>query len=382
MTENDSSEDFKENVAIVIDSGSGCIKAGYSGDERPRAVLRSSVGVTRHEETKTSGEDQAEYLFGSGIPSKDSADVIIKKPITNGVVTDWESLEKLWHHILYKDLQACPKEHGVLVTDSPLSSVSSRAKIAELLFEQFETPALYISHKPVLCAYSYGLVSGLVVDSGSGSTFVSPVCNGYCLPHATFQMDLAGRAVTSCLQKLMTGAGFGSVAQHKFIVREIKKQTCYVSPDFERELKSDKHGQLLDYQLPDGSTVTLGDERFRCPEILFCPSIAGVSQPGIHITAMNSLQMTAPEWHATLMANVVMSGGTTLLNGFPERLQAEMEKLAPRDSKIRVLSGDHREFASWLGGSILPCLSSFQPMWVKRQDYFENGSCIVQKKCY
>ncbi|CDQ86814.1 actin-3 [Oncorhynchus mykiss] len=369
MTAVDSSEDFKQNVAIVIDPGSGSIKAGFSGDEKPHKVLRSVVGLSK--------KDQTECYFGNNIPCKDSDDLILKRPITSGMISDWDSLEKLWSHVLYEELQVCPEEHGILMTDPAFSPISNREKTAELLFEGFGAPAMYVGYQPVLSMYSYGLVTGLVVDSGAGCTSVSPVCNGYCLPHATFHMDLAGKGVSDYLSKLLADVGHGSALQQKSSVQDMKKQSCYVS-----QLSSEDKGTPLDYQLPDGTTLTLCDERFRGPEILFCPSDAGMSQPGVHILAMNSLQKCAPEWQTALMANVALCGGSSMFSGFPERLQAEMEKLAPRDSMIGMLSGAHREFASWVGGSIITCLSSFQPMWVKGQDYQEEGSSVVRNKCY
>ncbi|XP_067100135.1 actin-1-like [Osmerus mordax] len=361
------SEDFMENVAIVIDPGSGYTRAGFSGTERPKAVTKSLVQMKMMDQC----------YFGLQIPSKGSDNLSLKSPVTNGIITDWDSTEKLWSHIIYEKLQVCPKEHGILVTDPAFSPISNREKIAELLFEKFSAPAMYVNYQPVLSMYSSGLVTGLIVDSGASRTSVSPVCNGYCLPHATFHMDLAGQAISDYLSKLIKDLGCGYIS----CVEEMKK-SCYISQNYETELRGELRRQPLDYRLPDGTTFSLGDERFLCPEILFCPSIAGVSKPGVHVMAMNSLQKCNPEWRDALMTNVVLCGGSSLFSGLTERLQMEMEKLAPRDSGVRVMSGPHQECSSWVGGSIITCLSSFQPMWVKRQEYEEEGSAVVRKRCF
>ncbi|KAM6980805.1 actin-1-like [Aplochiton taeniatus] len=362
-----SSADYMENVAVVIDPGSESTRAGFAGDEKPRAVLQSLIGIKG-----------AKSYFGDNIPNVDFDQLTLKKPVVDGVISDWESMENLWSHMLHKELQVCPKEHGILMTDPVFSPMSNREKTAQVLFEAFDTPAMYIGYQPMLSLYSYGQFTGLVVDSGSVCTSVSPVYNGFCLPHATLQTDLAGQNVTDYLRDLLKDSGCGSVAQHESFVQEIKERRCYIS----QSTKTEDGSQGLDYKLPDGTIVNLSNEHLNCPEILFCPTTPQTSKPGIHILAMNSLRKCDPDLQEALMANVVVCGGSSLLSGFSERLQIEMERLAPRESKVSVFSGSYREHSSWVGGSIMACLSSFQPMWVKRQEYLEEGASVVHKKCF
>ncbi|XP_006630770.3 uncharacterized protein [Lepisosteus oculatus] len=375
----DRGDDFKQTVAIVLDSGSGYTKAGFSGDERPQTMIKSSTGMFIGSRWNTKKSEELDYYIGHNIPRKD---LVMKKPITHGIVTDWDALEKLWHHVFYHELQVCPEEHGILVTDPPYTPSTNREKTAEVLFEGFEVPAIYLAPQSVLSIYSYGRLTGLVVDSGSGCTYVSPVYNGYCLPHATSRLDLAGQALNEHLSKLAAEAGHCFSSKEISIVQDMKEKCCYVSEDLGEELRSEEQGYLMDYLLPDGNTITLGSQRFLCPEILFCPSTVGVSQPGMHIMAMNSLKKCATEHQAVMMKNVATCGGSSLLPGFSERLKMEMLKLVPQGSPVAVLSGPHRQFSSWVGGSIITCLSSFQSMWVKKQEYMERGPTIMHSKCY
>ncbi|XP_042563657.1 actin-3-like [Clupea harengus] len=381
MAEHNSIDNLGD-MAVVIDPGSAYTKAGFSGDERPRAVVRSTAGRSAYRPDESGrvggfrGSSAAADPPGPGAPSSHSA-------LGDGLITDWDALEQLWSALLQEELHVCPQEHAVLATDSPLAPPAQRQRLAELLFEQFGVPALYLSHRPVLSLYSYGLVTGLLVDSGSSATRVCPVYSGYCLPHANYSMPLGGAAVSAYLRRLLGEAGSrpgGGASERRSLLREVKRQSCYVSQDFEQELR--QGSEVTEYRLPDNTTVALGNERFRCAELLFCPSLDGAAQPGVHILAMSSLQSSAPEWQEELLANVVVCGGSSLLGGFPERLQAELERLAPRGSRVRVLSSSQRHFSSWLGGSIVAGLSSFQPLWVTSADYQEQGPAVVQRRFY
>jgi len=74
--------------------------------------------------------------------------------------------------------------------------------------------------------------------------------------------------------------------------------------------------------------------------------------------------------------------GTTFLSGFIDRMQKEMEALVPSGKKIRIVAPPERKFAVWIGGSILSSLSTFQRMWISKQDYDESGPSIVHRKCF
>lgn len=79
---------------------------------------------------------------------------------------------------------------------------------------------------------------------------------------------------------------------------------------------------------------------------------------------------------------MVMSGGTTMYPGIPERLEKEMVTLAPSAMKIKISAPEERKFSVWIGGSILSSLSTFQQMWISKPEYDESGPNIVHRKCF
>jgi actin len=114
------------------------------------------------------------------------------------------------------------------------------------------------------------------------------------------------------------------------------------------------------YELPDGQVITIGAERFRCPEVLFQPSFIGMEAAGIHETTYNSIMKCDVDIRKDLYGNIVLSGGTTMFPGIADRMSKEITALAPSSMKIKVVAPPERKYSVWIGGSILASLSTFQ----------------------
>ena len=257
--------------------------------------------------------------------------------------------------------------------------------MTEIMFETFDVPAFYLSIQAVLSLYSSGRTTGLVLDAGDGVTHTVPIYEGYALPHAIERNDLAGRDLTECMRKLLNevGLSFSSIADSK-IIRDIKEKLCYVAIDSYEEQKSYTNSNQNDkvYELPDGQTVTVSSQRFRCPEALFKPMLIGKEMPGFHEISYQSILKCDVDIRKDLYSNIVMSGGTTMFPGIPERLSKEVTALAPSTMKVKVVAPQERKFLVWIGGSILASLSTFQQMWITKQEYDESGPSIVHRKCF
>ncbi|KRY00875.1 Alpha-centractin, partial [Trichinella pseudospiralis] len=424
---NMNSYDVIANQPIVIDNGSGTIKAGFAGDQAPKCHFPNYVGRPKHVRVMAGALEgnvfiefalsfysnpvcmniaELERCCFAGSKAVEYRGLLnIRYPMEHGIVQNWNDMELIWQHLYSKDqLQTFPEEHPVLLTEPPMNPSKNRERTAEYFFETFNVPALYISMQAVLSLYSTGIfiiiiivhkvmldnvywvfiqgrTTGVVLDCGDGVTHAVPIFEGFALPHSIVRTNIAGRDVTRLLRLLLRKEGVEFYRSSEFeIVRTIKERICQVSTDSQRDDtgSSDK----VQYMLPDGSTVVLGPCRFRAPEVLFRPDFIGEECEGAHECLAYCIQKSDIELRRQLYQNIILSGGSTLFPGFGDRLLNEVKRLAPKDIKIRITAPQERLFSTWIGGSILASLDTFRKMWISKKEYEDDGARVVHRKCF
>ncbi|KAG8509721.1 Beta-centractin [Galemys pyrenaicus] len=360
--------------------GSGVIKAGFAGDQIPKYCFPNYVGRPKHMRVMA-GALEGDLFIGPKAEEHRGL-LAIRYPMEHGVVRDWNDMERIWQYVYSKDqLQTFSEEHPVLLTEAPLNPSKNREKAAEVFFETFNVPALFISMQAVLSLYATGRTTGVVLDSGDGVTHAVPIYEGFAMPHSIMRVDIAGRDVSRYLRLLLRkeGVDFHTSAEFE-VVRTIKERACYLSinPQKDEALETEK----VQYTLPDGSTLDVGPARFRAPELLFQPDLVGNESEGLHEVLAFAIHKSDMDLRRTLFANIVLSGGSTLFKGFGDRLLSEVKKLAPKDVKIKISAPQERLYSTWIGGSILASLDTFKKMWVSKKEYEEDGSRAIHRKTF
>jgi len=374
---------LSEFPAAVIDNGSGMVKAGFAGDDSPRTIFASIIGRPKQNQIIVGMGSKSMYI-GDEAQAKRGI-LSLRYPIAHGIISNYDEMEAIWQHTFFNEMRVDPAGYKVLLTEAPMNPKSNREKMVQKMFETFNTPATYISIQAVLSLYASGRTTGIVCDSGDGVSHIVPIYEGYSLPQSIKRLDLAGRDLTEYMGKLLTERGINLTSSaEKEICRDIKEKLCYVALDFDEELKNFTdclEDMEQTYEMPDGQIKKIGDEVFRCPEALFDPSKCGIEYVGIPTLINESIMNASVDIRRDLYGNVMLSGGTSMFRGLPERLSLELGKIAPITIKSKIIAPPERKYSVWIGGSILASLSSFSHSWITRDEYEEMGPQVVHRKC-
>ncbi|XP_070809942.1 actin, cytoplasmic type 5-like isoform X2 [Pituophis catenifer annectens] len=335
----------QETTALVVDNSSRNCRAGIAGEDLPRIVLPPIIGRPKQQ---SAVEDRKAFYVGSDAQSR--RDVLtLRYPIQSGFIYNWDDMEKIWHHVFYKELQVTPEERPVLLSENSRVFKSEAEKITQIMFESFNVP----------------------------------VYEGHALRHAFFRVDLSGEDLTDFLLQMLNKRGYHIKREEREMVEDIKEKFCYVAPDFVKEMATATPSSLeKQYELPDGQVITIDTERYRCPEGLFEPGYLNKECCGIHETVFNAVMKCDRDLCRTMFKNVVLAGGTSMLPGFAERLQMEMAPLAPLNAEVNIVAPPNRTCSSWVGGSLLASLPHFQQMCISKKEYEEFGPALVHRKCF
>eukprot|EP01083_Nonionella_stella_P160260 523703_1 len=376
----------EEPTPLVLDNGSGWMRAGFSGDDAPRAAFPMAVGRPRHQGVMVGMSNNDVYVGDEAIAKRGILALKYPVHVEHGIVsvTNWDDMEKIWHHTFYNELGVTPDEHPVLLTESPLNTKSNREKMTKIMFETFNVPRFYVANTAVLALYASGRTTGVVIEIQEGVIYTVPVYEGYALPHAVLQLPFGMSDLTDYMTRILTERGyrFTTVAE-RATVRDILETLSYIALAYDDEMEKCETSSELEkqYELPDGSTITIGSELFRAPEVLFKPNFIRLEADGIHKMVFQSIMKCDVDIRKDMYGNIVLAGIGTMFPGLQERIKKDIEALAPNGMAIKIIAPRDRKYFAWIGGSRLSSLSTFEDRWISKQEYDESGPSIVHRKC-
>lgn len=403
--------------ACVIDCGTGYTKMGYAGNTEPQFILPSAIAI---KETSKVG-DQAQRRLTRGVEDLDffigdealeQPSYSVKWPIRHGIVDDWDLMEKFLEQCIFKYLTCEPEEHYFFMTEPPLNTPENREYLAEIMFETFNVPGLYIAVQAVLAlAASWTSrndaersLTGVVVDSGDGVTHVIPVAEGYVIGSCIKHIPIAGRDITYFIQSLLRDREPRIPPEQSMeTAKLIKERYCYVCPDIAKEFN--KYDQetgkwIKKFDGINGITkqpfsVDIGYERFLGPEIFFHPEFANPDYTTPISEVVDTVIQNCPiDVRRPLYNNIVLSGGSTMFKDLGRRMERDLkrvvnarlklseelsgEKLKPKPVDIQVISHAMQRYAVWFGGSMLASTNDFYRAAHSKADYEEYGASICR----
>ncbi|XP_032747226.1 actin-like isoform X2 [Rattus rattus] len=381
-----------DNTPIICDYGSGFSKVGFAGTQVPLAVFPTILGKMKNAglscpacvfQTLLEGLEEEDWFIGAEVQNN-RPKLNIHYPIFRGAITNWDNVQKVWHYSFYHYLRIAPEQHPILVTDPPLVTKEARSKMTQILFETFNFPALYLANQGVLSLYASGRTSGTIIESGDGMTYFVPIANGYPLHLSTAKVDTAGQDLTMYLMKLLSDNGnMLETTVDLEHVRDLKEKCCYVALDYDMEMsKTSEPSFLKKFTLPDGKEISVGQETFMCPEVLFNPSLVGKNYPGIDMQAQQSITSCDKSHWKNLFGYIILSGGTSTCSGLRFRLQREIAKLVSPELSVKVVTSPYAKYGAWVGASILCSLPMFKDMWITNHEYLEIGPSVICRRTF
>ncbi|CRG99977.1 actin-like protein, putative [Plasmodium relictum] len=367
-----------DNQTIIIDNGSGYIKAGLNVYEEPSIIFPTIVGNFRHNEnSETFVGDDAIYH---------ESELSIYRPIDHGHISNWDMAQTIWDYTL-SCVDKNKNAKDILLTEPPLCSTSHRTKMGEIFFEYFDFLNLNISVSGLMSIYAAGVTTGLVLDIGEGVTQCLPIFDGYIEKNSVIRSDFGGEELSMFLQKLICDIGYSMTTRKNFeYVKSIKENLCFCSLNPSQDQLRDDLS--VTYTLPDGdvlrdgyNTIEISHERFYVPEALFNPQLCHRDSLSIVDIIWKSILACPIENRKSLSNCIVLSGGSTLFPNLVERIETEVKNNSPANarSSVKVYAHEKRAVMAWCGSRIFsqPELREAQQgLWISKDEYNEIGDNI------
>ena len=358
-----SEEDFP---VVVFNFGSYTCRVGLS-DVEPSKVIPSLVARPPLRWPEAGMAFQ--LIFGYA--AKDAVlSHRVTSPFDDGSNINWDDAESLWAHIFREQLGLEPQETPVVVAYPCNSSLKDRERIAEIMFESYGVPALFMENEAVLSLFACDKRTGVVLDCGHQQTTVVSVIDGIVVPESIKTMKYGGKQLDFYFMKLLIQSGHElSISTDMPIVTNMKERlgSAERSEEVEKE-----------FSLPDSRSITVGEERFQFADTLF--HCAGDQNPNtVQELVYESILSCPATCRDELLSNIICSGGTTQLQNFRSRLESELNHLLENAEKPEALyvSSAARYSAFQGASSIASTHKNSENMWITREQFEEEGKHII-----
>ena len=375
-------------LPIIIDIGSGEVKAGFSGEEKPKVIFKNYFGEPKYKKVIRTFDkkDKNEQYIGEDC-DKYLGLTKLRHPVNHGVFEYEQDILTIFNHIFTKlgITSQEKKEHPILIAEPILNPYKNRENIAHTLLDNLGVPAIFFASQPLLSLFSTSSTSGTVLESGEGVTQSCVVYEGYSIPSSYERYNYGGKDVSEYLRDLLKKKGYHFYNSTELkLFDEIKENICYLDINKRNDYLNYKTFDIKNtpYYLPDGSNILIGDERVLAPEMLFNPECNGKEYLSFDDMIISSINKVDVKLKKTAYENIWLSGGNTSFKELNRKLVNELKYKIEKGMGINILENEkiNPKYRCWTGGSIISTLEIFKKMWVTKHDWSENGNEIIHVK--
>eukprot|EP01132_Coremiostelium_polycephalum_P000652 gene652-807_t len=416
---------------LIIDNGAHTLKISTSQPslDSPHIIIPNQVGKTSKNENRNIviGDELREYYKFK--------DLKTKNPMERGFITDWSLEKEIWDYVFKRDdLKIKPSETSLLLIESPFAMEDIRKSLYQVVFESYKFKSLCLASSTTLGLINYRQENPkiqsspchLMVDCGYSSTLIAPHFQNSRLNYAIKRFDVGGKLLTNYLKEIVSLRHW-DVMNETRLMNTIKERVCFLSLDFLKDLESSRNPSSspckIDYMFPDfkgnnntgyiktneenkdqlqqnenkdtemkddnaqqqqqqEKVLTLTNERFSVPELIFNPSDVGINQAGLAESIVQSVNSTNPNLHIPLYSNIILLGGSTLFPNFKERLLLDLRKLVPESYNINIYQPEDPILCPIYGGIKFSQQADFHKYSVSKAEYDEYGYILCNRRFY
>ena len=373
-------------LPIIIDIGSSEIRAGFGSEEKPKVLIKNYFGEPKFKKIirtfDLKGKEKTDQYLGEEC-DKFLGLIKLNYPVVHGSFQREEDILTIFSSIFSKlgiNSQEM-KEHPVLITEPILNPYTNREKITHSLLDNLGVPAIFFASQPLLSLFSTSSISGTVLESGEGVTQSCVVYEGYSITSTYERYNYGGREVSEYLKYLLKKRGYHFYNSTEIkLMNDIKENFCYFDINRKNYPEKSFNIQPIQYYLPDGSNITITDEKILAPEMLFNPEFMGKEYLGFADMIKSSIDKT--DIKKIAYENIWLSGGNTLFKQLKEKLIEELKINLDKNIGINIYENEKikPQYRCWMGGNIISTLEIFKKMWVTKNEWDEKGSEIIHVK--
>ena len=354
--------------AVVIDNGAYSMKLGWAGQSAPARVMAS--GVARE-------DDRRKYVGDAIEQCPDPSRLTVHRPFEKGYLMNWDVTQELWDRAFSKEVldlnAAARRERALLVTEAQFNHEPLQDTMDQLVFELYGFREYHCTSAAMMSDVAHrsteagaGAVASVVVDSGYSFTHAVPIFDATKVNYAVKRVDIGGKVLTNHMKALCAHREY-NLSDETYLVDQIKQVVCYVSQDFEGDMRAarvrgpankiKRRFVLPDYRVPgnrgyvrgDASRpwndtratqpdaelrgpeqeLTLNNERFSVPELLFNPSDVGYEQGGVVDALEQAIGALPVDLREPACGHVLLTGGNSLIPGYAERVERDLRAVLP-----------------------------------------------------